>query len=322
MLAIILLAQALTLAVSGPPSSPEYLPIRVAEAEGYFAREGLGLAVRTTRAEVGAAEALAQGQVDLAATSLEAIVRFGPRLEKQQARLVFGLTGAPPATVLVAASLEGTVRSISNLVGLKVGVSAPGAPELTWFGALLTRAGVRLTQIELVSFGSRGLVSAVESGEVQAGLVHEPYASRLVAEGRGTMLVDLRSVEGVQQALGVPTVNAAVFARADRRPSDKQLAAFARALLAAERHIAATHPDALADRLPRNVVGPGEEFERRMDALRGMYLREGLVTAEQVRESLALIKAHLSLPPTLKLGSPESMLYTEPLKRAIRSPGG
>jgi NitT/TauT family transport system substrate-binding protein len=322
MLAIILLAQALTLAVSGPPSSPEYLPIRVAEAEGHFAREGLSVTVRTTRAEVGAAEALAQGQVDLAATSLEAILRFGPRLEKQQARLVFGLTGAPPATVLVSTSVEGTVRSIGNLAGLKVGVSAPGAPELTWFGALLSRAGLRLSQIELVSFGSRGLVNAVENGEVQAGLVHEPHASRLVAEGRGAVLADLRTVEGVRHAIGVPTVNAAVFARADRRPSDKDLAAFARALLAAERHIGTTHPDALAERLPRNVVGATDEFERRMDALRGLYLPEGLVTAEQVRESLALIRAHLSLPPSLKLGSPESMLYTEPLRRAIRSPGG
>jgi NitT/TauT family transport system substrate-binding protein len=318
MLGIILLAQALTLAVSGPPSSPEYLPIRVAEAQGYFASEGLGVTVRTTRSEVGAAEALAQGQADLVATSLEAMLRFGPRLEKQQARLVFGLTGAPPATVLVSARMEGTVRSIGDLAGLKVGVSAPGAPELTWFGALLSRAGLRLSQVELVSFGSRGLVSAVESGEVQAGLVHEPHASRLVMEGQGKVLADLRTVAGVQRALGVSTVNAAVFARADRRPPDRDLAAFARALLAAERHIGTTHPSALAEGLPGNVVGPPDEFERRMEALRDLYLREGLVTAEQVRESLALIRIHLTLPPSLKLGSPERMLHTEPLKRAIR----
>src|SRR5439155_1671686 len=70
---------ALTLAVSGPTSSPEYLPLRVADAEGYFAKEGLTVTVKTTRAEPGAAEALAQGQADLAATSLEAMLRFGPR---------------------------------------------------------------------------------------------------------------------------------------------------------------------------------------------------------------------------------------------------
>src|SRR5216117_4146869 len=92
MLGLIVLVQTLTLAVSGPATSSEYLPIRVAEAEGYFAREGLEVRVRTTRAESGAAEALAQGQVDLTATTLEALLRFGPRAPGQTARLVFGLT--------------------------------------------------------------------------------------------------------------------------------------------------------------------------------------------------------------------------------------
>src|SRR5438309_9969000 len=107
MLGAIILAQALTLAVSGPTSSPEYLPLRVADAHGYFAREGLAVTLKTTRAEVGAAEALAQGQVDLAATSIEAVLRFATRAAAQGPRLVFGLTAAPPAAMLLTAPLEG-----------------------------------------------------------------------------------------------------------------------------------------------------------------------------------------------------------------------
>src|SRR6266571_6997292 len=95
MLAVILLLQSLLVAVSGPPSSPEYLPLRVAQAEGHFRREGLEVTLRTTRAEPGAAEALAQGQADLAATTLDAILRFGPRIPGQSSRLVFGFTAAP-----------------------------------------------------------------------------------------------------------------------------------------------------------------------------------------------------------------------------------
>src|SRR5216117_1569852 len=82
-LGAIILAQALTLAVSGPTSSPEYLPLRVADAEGYFAKEGLTVTVKTTRAEPGAAEALAQGQADLAATSLEAMRSEERRVGKE-----------------------------------------------------------------------------------------------------------------------------------------------------------------------------------------------------------------------------------------------
>ena len=310
----------MTLAVSGPVSSPEYLPLRVAEAEGYFTREGLTVTLRTTRAEVGAAEALAQGQAELAATSLEAVLRFGPRLEKQQARVVFGLTAAPPVAIMAASSPDRTIQSLGDLIGLRIGVAAPGVPEHTWFNALMTRARLRMTQVDLVSLGTRGLVTALEVGDVHGGLVPEPYASRLLAEGHARVLVDLRTPESVRQAFGGATLNAAVFTRADRRPSDSDLTAFVRALLAAERHIATASAEALAERLPRPVVGTSEDFERRLEATRRVLLKDGWVTAEQLRESIAIIRAHLALPPTLKLGSPEGMLLRGPLRRAIDSP--
>src|SRR5215469_14051967 len=122
-LGAIILAQALTLAVSGPMSSPEYLPLRVADAEGYFAKEGLTVTLKTTRAEPGAAEALAQSQADMAATSLDAMLRFGPRSPKQAPRIVLGLTAAPPVALVVAGSEKDTVRSLDDLPGRRVGVS-------------------------------------------------------------------------------------------------------------------------------------------------------------------------------------------------------
>src|SRR2546423_3340808 len=181
MLGAIILAQALTLAVSGPTSSPEYLPLRVAEAEGYFAREGLAVTLQTTRAEPGAAEALTQGQVDLAATSLEAILRFGPRTASQSPRLVFGLTAAPPVVLVVADAHRTIVRSIDDLPGTRVGVSTPGAPEQAWFAWLLARAGLSVAQMWMVSRGERGRVHAVEAGDAHAALVPHAAASRLIS---------------------------------------------------------------------------------------------------------------------------------------------
>src|SRR5262249_29580174 len=146
MLGLIVLLQTLMVAVTGPPTSPEYLPLRVADAEGYFKREGLVVVLKTTRAEVGAAEALAQGQVDLAATSLEAILRFGPRQPRQMSKLVLGLTAAPPVALLATKSLEGTLTSVKNLIGLRIGVATPGAPEHAWPNATFGKAAIPLIQ--------------------------------------------------------------------------------------------------------------------------------------------------------------------------------
>lgn len=319
MLALIVLLQSLTLAVSGPATSPEYLPLRVAEAEGYFAREGLAVTLRTTRAESGAAEALAQGQVDLAATTLEALLRFGPRMPNQVPRVVFGLTAAPPVALVVAAPHTGTVRSIDDLPGLRVGVTTPGAPEHAWFGWLLARAGVSLAQLHVLSLGGRGLVTAIDSGEIHAALVQEPVATRLIKEGRAALLADFRTPAAVTAALGKQTVNAAVFVRADRRPKDNDLAALARALLAAEARVRSASAEELAAKLSKRVVGAQDEFEARLEATRGSYLPDGLVSADDVEQTIAIIRAHTPLPAQLRIPRPEEMLHIEPLRQALKA---
>jgi ABC-type nitrate/sulfonate/bicarbonate transport system substrate-binding protein len=307
----------LTIAIGGPPTSPEYLPIRVAESAGYFAQEGLTVDVRSTRAESGAAEALAQGQVDLAATSFEAILRFGSRPNAPLPRIVFGLTAAPPVALLVGGE-SGSVRSVSDLAGQKIGVPSPGGPEQTWLQALLARAKLDVSRIELASLGARGVVTALESGEIRAGLVAEPVATRLLRAGRLTALADFRSPRAAQDALGDPTVNAAVFVRGDRRPKDTDLLAFARAMLAAERAIATESTAALAARMPQSVLALGHDFEPWLEAIRGIYLPGGLVEPDAVRETTDIVRLHLPLPRTLKL-RPDALLQLEPLRRALKA---
>jgi NitT/TauT family transport system substrate-binding protein len=276
------------------------------------------VALKTTRAEVGAAEALAQGQVDLAATSLEAMLRFGSRPTMPVPRLVFGLTAAPPV-VLVAASQVGEAPSVAKLAGLKVGLSAPGAPEHTWLLAILDARGVSTAQVQIVSLGSRGLETALETADVHAGMVAEPAATRMLDGGRVSLLADLRSPAGVTRALRGPTVSAAVFVRGDGRVSDADLVAFARALLAARERIRTTSATELARRLPPAVAGLPEEFETRLVATRESYLMEGRVTPDQLRRTIELVRAHQPLPATLKLPRPEEMLRLEPLRRALTS---
>ena len=308
--------------MSGPATSPEYLPLRVAHAEGYFAREGLDVTLRTTRAESGAAEALAQAQVDLAATSLGATLTFGARAGTPYPRLVFGLTAAPPGALLVPTARAREVRSLNDLPGTRVGLTAPGAPEHAWFGWLLARTGITVAQVWVVSLGARGLAAAVEAGEVHAALVPEPLATRLVREGRATVLADFRTPQAVLGTLGGATVNAAVFGRGDRRPRDGDLTAFARALLDAERRLKDAPPDALVSKLPARVVASSTDFEARVEAARGMYLPDGLVTPEQLRLTIMLIRANLPLPASLRPPRPDEILHTEPLRRALKPGSG
>jgi hypothetical protein len=148
-------------------------------------------------------------------------------------------------------------------------------------------------------------------------MVSEPAATRMLTGGKAMLLADLRTPAGVATALGGLTVSAAVFARRERTVSDQDLAAVARALLAAEERIRTASPQTLAERLPGRSTGPLDEFEARVAATRGTYLPEGRVTPEQLRRTIDLILAHQPRPASLKLPRPEDMLYLEPLRRAL-----
>src|SRR3989304_2654763 len=87
---MLLLQTTLTIAVAGPATSPEYLALRVAEAEGYFTDERLRVTLPSVRAEAAAAEALAPGGRGPAP-------RPGPgRAAAPRLRPHRGLAGGPP----------------------------------------------------------------------------------------------------------------------------------------------------------------------------------------------------------------------------------
>src|SRR5439155_12582444 len=104
-----------------------------------------------------------------------------------------------------------------------VGVAARAAPAPACSGSLLARAGLTVAQVRVSSLGGRALVSAPDSGEIHAALVHEPAATHLLGDKRVKLLADFRTPRAVTEAFGASTVNAALFARADRRPKDRDL---------------------------------------------------------------------------------------------------
>src|SRR5713226_899016 len=118
---------AITIAVAGPATSPEYLPVHLAQAEGYFAQEKLEVTLKVERSEGEAARMLGRGQADLAATSIDTAygqvhVAGAPPL------LLFGLTAAPPVAIVVAPSHRTSIRSLADLRGQPVGLPGAGTP--------------------------------------------------------------------------------------------------------------------------------------------------------------------------------------------------
>ena len=168
-------------------------------------------------------------------------------------RLVWALTAAPPVALLVAPGRADTIRSAADLAGQTVAVPAPGTAEDQALGLLLARAGVPLHLLKILSLGERGVVRALEGGEVAAGVLGEPYVSRLVESGKAVIVVDLRTAKDAADALGGPTVGAALFAKAGAEPPAATIQALRAALQAAVARAISAEPAALAG--SASVVG-------------------------------------------------------------------
>jgi len=291
---------AITIAVAGPATWPEYLPLYVAEAEGYFAEEKIEVALKVERSESDAAQALAHGRADIAATSLDAAYRVG-HVAGAPPLLLFGLTAAPPVALLVSPHHRDAVRSPADLRGQTVGLPGVGTPEQAMLGTILARAGVKIHHVPLRTFSNRGLAGALEQGEVAAGMMADPWVTRLVQDSMATILADLRTRSDAARWLGADTVHAALFVRADGRPGDQQLGALCGALLRAVARVAEAPAEALAAALPASVTGERDDFALRLAGARQSYLPGGRVTLEVIKASIEQARARAPLPAAVKL---------------------
>jgi NitT/TauT family transport system substrate-binding protein len=314
---LILLQAALSIAVAGPPTSPEYLPLRVAAAEGYFTDEKLTVTLETLRAEPLAAQALGRGRVALAATSLDAALQLG-HAGSTPPRLVFGLTAAPPVVLLVPAARKDTVKAVADLAGKTIGIVAPGTPGGLALISVLAREGLGVHQVTIQSFGERPLVGALESGAIDAAMLQDPWASRLLEEGKAVALADLRTAAGAARWLGGPTVHAALFVAGDTKLGRVELIPLTRALLRALARLGTATPEELAAVLPAAVVGTPEDFALRLLGARGTYLADGRVSGDMFGRSVGLVRARVVIPA--KVDMPRRLgrlLFMEPLEEAL-----
>ena len=297
---LVLLQAGLTIAVAGPATSPEYLPLHVAQAEGLFTAQRLGVTLRPVRSEAAAAEMLGAGQARLAATSLDAALRLGS-VDGAVPRLVWGLTAAPPVALLVTPGRAGTIRSAADLVGQTVAIPAPGTAEDQVLGILLARAGVSPHRVQVRSLGERGVVRALQAGEVAAGVLGEPHVSRLIEGDAARIVADLRTAGGAAATLGGPTVNAALFERAGAELPADTIRGLRAALQAAVARLGTGDLAALQPGLPPAVIGSAGDLAARLRGARDLFLSDGRVAAPVLERSVELVRARAPLPARVKL---------------------
>ncbi len=227
------------------------VPYEIARAGGHFKTHGLDVELVYTRGGNAAMQALIGGAVDYGATSLDvAIQAYANGADIRR----FATTGRLPLFALATApKTAGQIRSVNDLAGKTVGVSALGNADHALLLFLLKQANVDASKVQFAMLGVN-LLEALRQAQVDAGLVQEPALTILLRSG-ARVLVNAMDMADAQKYLGGTYEFMGVAVRAkDVEARRVEMTALARGLadaLKAQRNLSA---EQLVAALPRELI--------------------------------------------------------------------
>jgi sulfonate transport system substrate-binding protein len=179
-----------------------FLPVRVPQTLGLYQREGLALDISEVAGGAKAIEALLGGSVDVAAGSMSDVIALADKRHDLRGFLL--LYTRPMVAVAVAPSLRGTIRTIKDLKGRPVGVSAPGSASHQILNYLLAKNGLSPDEVSTVSVGMwASSVAALEHQQVDAAVLLGSAISAFEQRWpESKYLADTRTASGTRDVFG------------------------------------------------------------------------------------------------------------------------
>jgi NitT/TauT family transport system substrate-binding protein len=200
----------LTLAVGGK-NLLYYLPLTVAEQLGYFKAEGLDVTIVDFAGGSRALQAVVGGSADVVSGAFEHTVNMQFKGQRMRA---FVLQGAAPQIVLgVNPKTMAGYKTLADLKGKKIGVTAPGSSTNVMLNFVLAKAGLKPSDVSVIGVGAgNGAVAAMRSGQIDAISNLDPVITLLQRSGDLRIISDTRVVAESEKVFGGPMPAACLYA--------------------------------------------------------------------------------------------------------------
>jgi NitT/TauT family transport system substrate-binding protein len=259
-----------------------YLPYQLAQNLGFYKKYGVNMQLSTEQnGGVGAEEAMASGQVDMAGAWYVHTIDFQEK--GKNVISVAQLSGAPGEREMCAKGT--TITSPAQWKGKTVGVTdiGSGTDELTQYMA--HRAGLSTAQYNRAAVGAGPtFVAALQHQRIACGMTSQPTAGAVQSKGTGYTAINLATTSGAQQALGGAYPAAGVLAQASWVTSHQKETQAVVDALVATMHWIATHSAAqIANAMPPAFVSNGlttkADYISELAGDKGQFLPDGLMPA-------------------------------------------
>jgi NitT/TauT family transport system substrate-binding protein len=231
-----------------------YLPLTIAEQLKYFEAEGLNVNIADFAGGARALQAVVGGSADVVSGAFEHTVNM--QLKGQPMR-AFVLQGRAPQIVLgVSTKTMADFKTLADLKGKKIGVTAPGSSTHVMTSFVLARAGLRPTDVSIIGVGaSQGAVAALRAGQIDAISNLDPVITILARAGDIRIVSDTRDVAEADKVFGGPMPAGCLYAPVpfvDKNPGTTQ--ALANAIVRANKWIQQAGPSDIIKAVPESFL--------------------------------------------------------------------
>ncbi|WP_369232801.1 ABC transporter substrate-binding protein [Streptomyces sp. R21] len=198
-----------------------YLPAMLTQRLGYFTDEGLNVQLLSEPAGVQAETALVSGQVQGAVGFYDHTLDLQTKGKSVESVVQF--SQAPGEVEVVSKKRLDDIKSPKDFKGKKLGITGLGSSTDFLTKYLAVKNGVKISEFTPVAVGAGPtFVSALQNGAIDGGMTTDPTVATVLDKGLGDVLIDMRTPEGSQAALGGPYPSSSLYMQTDWVNSHKE----------------------------------------------------------------------------------------------------
>ena len=298
-----------TIAVGGA-SCLCYLPTMLAESLGEFKKAGVEVEVIQFKGGSESLKAVMGGSADVASGYFDHCVNLAAKGQHLQSFVVYDRF--PGFALVVSPKHTAEIKSVKDLAGKKVGVSAPGSSTDFFLKYILSKNGVDPNSIGVIGVGlGSTAIAAMEQGQIDAAIMLDPAVTVLAGKYSDLkILSDTRSQKDTLAVFGGEYPGGALYAQADWiKAHEKDVQGMANAIVSTLKWIHSHTAEEITEKMPPELVGKDKAgYIAALKNTMPMYSTTGLMDPKGAAAVLAVFSQ--SSPDVAKAKIDLSKTYT------------
>ena len=287
----------LALAVGGK-AALYYLPLTISDQLGFFKAEGLDIEISDFAGGARALQAVVGGSADVCSGAYEHTINLQSKNQMFQAFVLQGR--APQIAFGVSIRNMPGYKSVVDLRGKKIGVSAPGSSTNMMANLVLSRGGLKASDVSFIGVGTAaGALVALRSGQIDAISNTDPVMTMLEQKGEVKIISDTRTLKGTLEVFGGTMPAACLYAPVEfiqKNPNTCQ--AMTNAIVRGLKWLQTSGPGDIIKTVPESyLLGDRALYLASFNKIRESISLDGIIPEDGPRTAL---KALASFDPAVR----------------------